>query len=103
MADTSVDAGLQAERTELAWRRTQLSLLVVACLALRGQNAAVVLIGLIAAGLIWLRQQRSYQHSLAMLREERGQARVLTVLGTGLMLVAMAALAMLHALTICQM
>lgn len=38
MADGSIDTGLQAERTELAWRRTQVSLLLVACLALRGQD-----------------------------------------------------------------
>lgn len=92
------DAGLQAERTELAWRRTQLSLLVIACLALRGQDLAVLLIALTSAALLWLGQGRRYRRSLAMLREECGRARWRSVLGTSLALLAMALLAMLGAL-----
>lgn len=99
MADRPVDAGLQAERTELAWRRTQISLLVVACLALRGQDPPLVLIALATAGILWLRQGRRYQRSLAMLRDECGRARLRTVLGTSLALLAMALLAMLKAVT----
>lgn len=100
MAEASVDPGLQAERTELAWRRTQLSLLVIACLALRGLDIAVTLIALAAAGGLWLHQRRSYRHSLAMLRDECGRARPYLVFATGLLLVAMATLAMFRALTI---
>lgn len=100
MADTSVDPGLQAERTELAWRRTQLSLLVIACLALRGMDIAMTLIALATAGGLWLHQRSSYRHSQAMLRDERGRARLGLVLATGLLLVAMATLAMFRALTL---
>ncbi|ARS49592.1 hypothetical protein A471_23013 [Ectopseudomonas mendocina DLHK] len=97
MADGLIDTGLQAERTELAWRRTQVSLLLVACLALRGQAPSLVLIALAAAGILWLQQGRRYQRSLAMLRDECGRAHPHMVLGTGLVLLAMAVLAMLKA------
>ena len=99
MTDGPVDAGLQAERTELAWRRTQISLLVIACLALRDQDPPLVLIAVGTAGILWLRQGRRYQRSLAMLHDERGRARLRTVLGTSLALLAMALLAMFKAVT----
>jgi uncharacterized membrane protein YidH (DUF202 family) len=89
-----VDPGLQAERTELAWRRTQLSLLVVACLALRD---AQLLLGLLALGmalLLWSGQRNRYRDSLAMLGDERGRARILMVPGTTLALLGMCLLAM---------
>lgn len=98
MAETPTDGGLQAERTELAWRRTQISLLLIACLALRGQDSSVVTIALTTVGVLWFRQGQRYQRSLAMLHDERGQARVHTVIGTGLALVAMALIAMVNAL-----
>lgn len=98
MADAPLDAGLQAERTELAWRRTQISLLVIACLALRDHHPTVSLIALGTAGVLWLRQGRRYQRSLAMLRDERGQTRLRTVLGTSIALVAIAVIAALDAL-----
>lgn len=98
MPDCSSDPGLQAERTELAWRRTQLSLLVIACLALRGQDLAVLLVALASVALLWLGQGSRYRRSLAMLRVERGQARLFSVLGTGLALLAMALLAIFGAL-----
>lgn len=97
MPEGSSDPGLQAERTELAWRRTQLSLLVIACLALRGQQQVVTLLALGSAALLWFGQGRRYKHSLAMLRDECGQARLRAVLGTSLALLLMALLAMLAA------
>lgn len=98
MADAPPDTGLQAERTELAWRRTQISLVVIACLALRDHHPTVSLLALGTAGVLWLRQGRRYQHSLAMLRDECGRARLHTVLGISLMLVAIAVMAALDAL-----
>lgn len=100
MADASIDPGLQAERTELAWRRTQLSLLVITCLAWRCQDTPVVLLALVAASLLWLGQRQRYRRSLKMLRDERGRARLPLVLGTSLTLLLMAGLAIFRALTL---
>ncbi|EQM83688.1 hypothetical protein L683_24935 [Pseudomonas aeruginosa WC55] len=73
-------------------------MLVIACLALRGQEQAVTLLALGCAALLWLGQRRRYRRSLAMLRDERGRARLCAVLGTSLALLAMALLAILGAL-----
>lgn len=52
------DAGLQPERTRLAWRRTTLSCSVTAVLALRqslhGTGSAVELTGVAVIALVWL-------------------------------------------------
>ncbi len=98
MVETSTDPGLQAERTALAWRRTQLSLLAIACLALRANYPSVTFLALVASALLWLGLARSYRHSLLMLREERGQARPWRVLATGLTLLAIALAALLATL-----
>lgn len=87
----------QAERTELAWRRTQLSLLVIACLALRGAEPTLALLALGSAAALWLGQRPRYRHGLAMLRDERGHPRATAVLGTGLAMVAMTLLTMVKA------
>lgn len=87
----------QAERTELAWRRTQLSLMVIACLALRGAEPTLALLALGSAVALWLGQRPRYRHGLAMLRDERGRPRTAAVLGTGLAMVAMTLLAMVKA------
>ncbi|MFD9354942.1 DUF202 domain-containing protein [Streptomyces sp. NPDC060031] len=52
------DAGLQPERTRLAWRRTTLSCSVTAVLALRqvlrGSGSGVEIIGAAGIALLWL-------------------------------------------------
>ncbi len=87
---TETDLGLQAERTALAWRRTQLSLLVVACLALRGHQVWVLGLALGTAAWLAVSEGRRYRHSVAMMQRELGEARVWMVLGTGLAVAVMA-------------
>lgn len=70
------DPGLQPERTTLAWRRTCIVLVLVACLALRGlQHQPLASIGVISlAGLmtlsIMLDQGRCYQRARLGIAEQ---------------------------------
>ncbi|WP_081668122.1 DUF202 domain-containing protein [Metapseudomonas resinovorans] len=94
MTTSNTDRGLQAERTELAWRRTQVSLLVIACLALRGQSPLLMIIALATAGLLWTGQSGRYRISQTMLQDECGRARPVLVIGTSLALVVMTLVAL---------
>ena len=88
------DRGLQAERTELAWRRTQISLVVIACLALRGQQHGLVVLAAVTAIALWLGQRGRYRQSRMMLQDECGRGRLWSVLGTALVAVVMGLLAL---------
>ncbi|SNB86478.1 protein of unknown function [Pseudomonas sp. URIL14HWK12:I8] len=80
MADSAGDSGLQAERTVLAWRRTQVSLLLVACLAWRGEMWMVAGLAALLALLGRARERGVYCRGLGMLHHEQGQAAAWSVL-----------------------
>ena len=80
MADSAGDSGLQAERTVLAWRRTQVSLLLVACLAWRGEMLVVAGMAVLLALLGRARERGVYWRALGMLAREQGQAAAWSVL-----------------------
>ena len=77
MSSLHHDAGLQPERTLLAWRRTLLSLLAVSTLFLRWiPHHGAFAIGLIGMALlavvgIWLGQWRRYRVSTRAISENR--------------------------------
>lgn len=79
------DAGLQAERTVLAWRRTQVSLLLIACLAWRGGMPGVAGLAVLLALLGRWRERRVYQRGLRMLEDEQGAAAARAVPLTALL------------------
>lgn len=68
MSASSFDPGLQAERTELAWRRTTLSLAIGSIVAMRILPAILDhplwvipgVLGLVAAGIIWAASRHRY-------------------------------------------
>jgi peptidoglycan biosynthesis protein MviN/MurJ (putative lipid II flippase) len=71
------DPGLQPERTDLAWRRSTLSVAVGALIALRllppvlGPGAlAIGLSGLLGAGLLWLLARRRARRTQQALRHQ---------------------------------
>ncbi len=80
MAESAGDTALQAERTVLAWRRTQVSLLLAACLAWR--SAMWMSAGM--AALLALpgraRERGVYRRGLGMLQREQGHAAAWGVL-----------------------
>lgn len=91
------DAGLQPERTSLAWGRTLLVLLVVACIFLRWMHtqgwvgAVLALLSLLAALCIWLTQRRRYRRSARAIHTGgRLRADVASVLLTGMVAVCLA-------------
>lgn len=110
---TVFDPGLQPERTELAWRRTALSLSVGSLVALRLLpvvlgNAAWALAGvagLLAAGVLWLGSRRRYRAVVAALARDGDRAilpdsLLLATLATSVLLAGLAAVVVVITLAV---
>ncbi|WP_460796633.1 DUF202 domain-containing protein [Microbacterium sp. GXF0217] len=91
---TQYDPGLQPERTQLAWRRTALSIAVVSLIAARalpvifGSGLWVIpgIAGVAASGLFWVasaRRARALDRALSAGRPDRMPDARLTVLLVG--------------------
>ncbi|WP_449432591.1 DUF202 domain-containing protein [Pseudomonas putida] len=90
------DAGLQPERTCLAWGRTLLVLLVVACMCLRWMQtqgwlgALLAVFCAITALYIWMTQRPRYRRSARAILTGHLRADVASVLITGVMVACLA-------------
>ncbi|VVO13963.1 DUF202 domain-containing protein [Pseudomonas fluorescens] len=94
------DAGLQPERTSLAWGRTLLVLWVVACIFLRWMQtlgwlgALLAVLSVFAALYIWMTQRRRYRRSAHAIHTGRLRADVASVVFTGVMVACLAAVSL---------
>jgi uncharacterized membrane protein YidH (DUF202 family) len=103
---TPFDPGLQPERTQLAWRRTALSITIGSLVALRalplilGDPIWMIpgIVGVAAAGLLWIasaRRARAVDAALSSVPhpERMPDGRLIAVLAGGTVAVGLSALA----------
>jgi O-antigen/teichoic acid export membrane protein len=97
------DSGLQPERTDLAWRRSTLSVVVGALIALRllppalGPGGLTIgLSGLLIAGLLWLLARRRARRTQQALRHQTPMPGGGLLLGLTALTAGAAAVALLY-------